>query len=112
MCSGNGLLSVLENERLSENAEKMGELFRSRIQSIESGLVIGQRGKGLLNAIDIKPFGDGKTAWDVCIELMKRGLLAKQTHTHTIRFAPPLTINTEELNKACDIIEETLKSLS
>jgi ornithine--oxo-acid transaminase len=105
-------LSVLENERLSENAEKMGELFRSRIQSIESGLVIGQRGKGLLNAIDIKPFGDGKTAWDVCIELMKRGLLAKQTHTHTIRFAPPLTINTEELNKACDIIEETLKSLS
>lgn len=105
-------LSVLENERLSENAEKMGELFRSRIQSIESGLVIGQRGKGLLNAIDIKPFGDGKTAWDVCIELMKRGLLAKQTHTHTIRFAPPLTINTEEMNKACDIIEETLKSLS
>jgi len=105
-------LSVLENERLSENAEKMGELFRSRIQSIESGLVLAQRGKGLLNAIDIKPFGDGKTAWDVCIELMKRGLLAKQTHTHTIRFAPPLTINTEELNKACDIIEETLKSLS
>lgn len=105
-------LSVLENERLSENAEKMGELFRSRIRSIESGLVIGQRGKGLLNAIDIKPFGDGKTAWDVCIELMKRGLLAKQTHTHTIRFAPPLTINAEEMNKACDIIEETLKSLS
>jgi len=105
-------LSVLENERLSENAEKMGELFRSRIQSIESGLVLAQRGKGLLNAIDIKPFGDGKTAWDVCIELMKRGLLAKQTHTHTIRFAPPLTINTEEMNKACDIIEETLKSLS
>ena len=105
-------LSVLENERLSENAEKMGELFRSRIQSIESGLVLAQRGKGLLNAIDIKPFGNGKTAWDVCIELMKRGLLAKQTHTHTIRFAPPLTINSEELNKACDIIEETLKSLS
>ncbi len=105
-------LQVLEEEKLSENAEQMGIQFRNRIASIDSPLILKQRGKGLLNAIDIKPFGNGKTAWDVCLLLMKNGVLAKQTHTHTIRFAPPLIINSNELNKACDIIHHTLLSLS
>jgi ornithine--oxo-acid transaminase len=66
------------------------------------------RGKGLLNAIVIRPKG-GKTAWDVCLGLMKNGLLAKPTHDHIIRFAPPLVITQEELTEAIEIIRKTLK---
>lgn len=105
-------LQVLEQEKLAENASYCGEIFRGRMNKINSPLIKAIRGMGLLNAIDIQPFGNGKTAWDVCIELMKKGLLAKQTHNHTIRFAPPLTISEQQVNSACDIIEETLMTLS
>lgn len=105
-------LQVIQEEHLAENALHMGEIFRSRMSAIQSPLITAVRGKGLLNAIVIQPFADGKTAWDVCLELMKNGLLAKQTHGDIIRFAPPLTINEEQVHEACDIIERTILSLS
>lgn len=104
-------LDVVKDEKLAENAEAMGKIFRERMKSIQSDLITAVRGKGLLNAIVIKPFGDGKTAWDVCIALKENGLLAKQTHGDIIRFAPPLTINEEQLHEACDIIEKTITRL-
>ncbi|MDL5046709.1 ornithine--oxo-acid transaminase [Oscillatoria amoena NRMC-F 0135] len=104
-------LEVVKDEKLAENAEAMGKIFRERMQSIQSDLITAVRGKGLLNAIVIKPFGDGKTAWDVCLALKENGLLAKQTHGDIIRFAPPLTINKEQLHEACDIIEKTINLL-
>lgn len=104
-------LEVVKDEKLAENAEAMGKIFRERMQSIQSDLITAVRGKGLLNAIVIRPFGDGKTAWDVCIALKENGLLAKQTHGDIIRFAPPLTINEEQLHEASDIIEKTINLL-
>lgn len=105
-------LNVLVDEDLPANAEAMGQLFRDRLQSINSPLVSTVRGKGLLNAIDIRPFGDGKTAYDVCLALKQNGLLAKQTHTHTIRFAPPLTIDREQIETAADIIANTILTIA
>lgn len=105
-------LTVIKNERLSENAYAMGRVFRSRMEAISSPLIKTVRGKGLLNAVVIHPFGDGKTAWDVCMALRDAGLLVKQTHQHTIRFAPPLTIREEEMHQACDLIEKTILGLS
>lgn len=104
-------LEVVKDEKLAENAKAMGKIFRERMQSIQSELITAVRGKGLLNAIVIKPFGNGKTAWDVCLALKENGLLAKQTHGDIIRFAPPLTINQEQLHEACDIIEKTINGL-
>lgn len=104
-------LEVVKDEKLAENAEAMGKIFRERMQSIQSELITEVRGKGLLNAIVIKPFGNGKTAWDVCLALKENGLLAKQTHGDIIRFAPPLTINQEQLHEASDIIEKTINGL-
>jgi ornithine--oxo-acid transaminase len=66
------------------------------------------RGKGLLNAVVIKPKGD-KTAWDVCLAMKDKGLIAKQTHEHIIRFAPPLVITEKQLREAVSIIKETFK---
>lgn len=105
-------LQVVKDENLAENAEKMGVIFRERMMAMKSPLVSAVRGKGLLNAIVILPFGEGKTAVDVCLKFMENGLLAKQTHGDIIRFAPPLTINEDELHSACDIIENTINSLS
>lgn len=102
-------LQVLNEEKLPENAEKLGEIFRNRLKNIQSPLVAAVRGKGLLNAIDILPFGEGKTAYDICLALRDAGLLAKQTHTHTIRFAPPLTITEEQLNQAATLIATTIE---
>jgi ornithine--oxo-acid transaminase len=82
---------------------------------IDSPLIETYRGKGLLNAVVITPFeyeGEKKTAMDVCLKLRDNGLLAKPTHDHIIRFAPPLVITEEELNAACDIIEETILSFA
>ncbi len=104
-------LAVLKDENLAENAEAMGKIFRSRMNAINSPLITEVRGKGLLNAIVIKPFGDGKTAYDVCLALKEQGLLAKQTHGDIIRFAPPLVITADQMHEACDIIERTIKSL-
>lgn len=105
-------LEVVKEEKLAENAYKLGEIFRDRMNAIKSDLITTVRGRGLLNAVVIKPFGNGKTAWDVCLALRDNGLLAKQTHNDIIRFAPPLVITEEQLHEACDIIEKTIVSLS
>jgi ornithine--oxo-acid transaminase len=105
-------LKVLVDESLPQNASEMGELFRKGLKDINSPIVKTVRGKGLLNAIDIEPFGNGKTAYDVCIALKSNGLLAKQTHTHTIRFAPPLTINAGQIEEALQIINFSILEIA
>lgn len=106
-------LKVLKEENLAENAYKMGEIFRVNMLKLKdkSALITEVRGKGLLNAIVIKPFGNGKTAYDVCKALKENGLLAKQTHGDIIRFAPPLVITEQQVNEACNIIERTILDL-
>lgn len=101
-------LQVIKDEKLEENAERLGKIFRERVKAIKSDRVELVRGKGLLNAVVITP-KNGKTAWDVCLKLRDNGLLAKPTHEHIIRFAPPLVINEEQLMEAIGIIEKTLK---
>ena len=104
-------LNVVKDEGLSENAEKLGVVFRKRMEEMNLPMVSLVRGKGLLNAIKIEPFGNGIKAWDVCIKMRDNGLLAKQTHEHIIRFAPPLVITEAQIHEACDIIENSLKEL-
>ena len=101
-------LQVIKDEKLEENAERLGKIFRERMKAIKSDMVEIVRGKGLLNAVVITP-KNGKTAWDVCLKLRDNGLLAKPTHEHIIRFATPLVINEEQLIEAIGIIEKTLK---
>ena len=103
-------LEVVKNEKLAENAQKMGELFREKVKAIDSDMIELVRGKGLLNAIIIKP-KNGKEAWDVCLKMKENGLIAKPTHGHIIRFAPPLTITEEHILNAVDIIEKSLKEI-
>ena len=104
-------LQVLKDEKLAENAEKLGEYFRAEMNKLvdELGILTLVRGKGLLNAVVIKPTKNRKTAWDVCVELKNNGLLAKPTHGDIIRFAPPLIITKEEINLAIDIIKKVLQ---
>nr|WP_319398069.1 ornithine--oxo-acid transaminase [uncultured Carboxylicivirga sp.] len=104
-------LEVVKNEKLAENAEKLGKIFRDEISKIKSDMIELVRGKGLLNAVVIKP-KNGKTAWDVCVAMKENGLIAKPTHEHIIRFAPPLVINEEQLLEAIDIIKNTLAKLA
>lgn len=101
-------LNVIKDEKLAENAEKMGKIFREEMSSIKSEMIELVRGKGLLNAIVIrnKP---GKTAWDVCIAMAEKGVLAKPTHGNIIRFAPPLVINEEQLKDAIKCIKDAFK---
>ncbi len=103
-------LQVLKEEKLAENADKLGKHFRQEMQKIidELQIVTLVRGKGLLNAIVIKPTKSGKTAWDVCVEFKENGLLAKPTHGDIIRFAPPLVITKEEIDFAIDTIRNVL----
>ncbi len=106
-------LQVVTDEKLSENAEKMGVLFRKRMQKLiekRPDLVSLVRGKGLLNAIVINDSEKSEKAWNFCLELKEKGLLAKPTHGNIIRFAPPLVINEDELMECCDIIEQTAES--
>jgi ornithine--oxo-acid transaminase len=103
-------LEVVKEERLAERAEELGRLFRSELAKIESDMVETIRGKGLLNAIVIKP-KDGKEAWDVCMKMKELGLLAKPTHRHIIRFAPPLVISEEEILCAISIIKSALEQV-
>ncbi|MFN8416319.1 MAG: ornithine--oxo-acid transaminase [Cytophagaceae bacterium] len=105
-------LQVILDEDLINNSARMGEMFRARMNELKekTDIVTTVRGKGLLNAIIIKPTKDGKTAWDVCVRLMENGLLAKPTHGDIIRFAPPLVINEEQLDECCSIIEKTILS--
>ena len=104
-------LEVIRDEKLAENAQKMGILFRGELEKIHSPLIELVRGKGLLNATVIKPF-NGKTAWDVCLKMRDNGLLAKPTHDHIIRFAPPLVINEEQILDAVGIIRRSLEELA
>jgi len=110
---GMASLKVLVDEKLAGNAEKLGKIFRDELKIFEKehDMVESVRGKGLLNAIVIKP-KNGKTAWDVCIALKNNGLLAKPTHDHIIRFAPPLVITEDQLLEAIEIIKDTLNEFS
>jgi ornithine--oxo-acid transaminase len=103
-------LKVLIEENLAENADKIGKYFRTEVQKIvdEFENLTLVRGKGLLNAIVIKPTKDGKTAWDVCVALKEKGMLAKPTHGDIIRFAPPLVINKEQIDLAVSILKKVL----
>ncbi|MCD6333363.1 MAG: ornithine--oxo-acid transaminase [Bacteroidales bacterium] len=104
-------LEVVKEEHLAENAEYLGKLFRQKLGEIQSGMVETIRGKGLLNAIIIKPI-NGKTAWDVCMAMKENGLIAKPTHDHIIRFAPPLVITEEQILEASRIIRTTIESFA
>ncbi len=103
-------LDVVEEEKLSERAEELGNLFRSEIQKIieKTDLVHTVRGKGLLNAIIINDSQHSPTAWNLCVELSKHGLLAKPTHGNIIRLAPPLVITEEQLMDCIAILEKTI----
>ena len=101
-------LEVIRDEKLAENAYKLGIVFREKVSQIKSDMIELVRGKGLLNAVVIKP-KNGKTAWDVCLKMAEYGMLAKPTHDHIIRFAPPLVINEEQLIDAVGIFEKALK---
>ncbi len=101
-------LDVIINEKLVENSRRMGEIFRQEMKAVDSEMIEAVRGKGLLNAVAVKPT-KGKTAWDVCVKLKENGLIAKPTHEHIIRFTPPLIITEPELYQALDIIKKTFK---
>ncbi len=102
-------LEVVKEEKLADRAEKLGVVFRNAMKEINSDMIETVRGKGLLNAVVIKP-KNGKTAWDVCVKMAENGLLAKPTHDHIIRFAPPLVITEEELQQAIEIIKKSILS--
>lgn len=103
-------LEVVEEEQLSERAEKLGEKFREEIRRIiqKTDLVHSVRGKGLLNAIIINDSQDSSTAWNLCVALKDAGLLAKPTHGNIIRLAPPLVITEEQLMECVAILEKTI----
>ncbi len=103
-------LEVVKEEKLAENAERLGKIFREEMSSIKSEMIELVRGKGLLNAVVIrnKP---GKTAWDVCLAMAENGVLAKPTHGNIIRFAPPLVITEEQLRDAIARIKDAFKKL-
>ncbi|GAA0891601.1 ornithine--oxo-acid transaminase [Fulvivirga kasyanovii] len=103
-------LEVVKEESLAENAERLGIIFRERMNKLIEGsdLVKLVRGKGLLNAIVVNDTPESSTAWDICVALKENGLLAKPTHGNIIRFAPPLVMTEEQLHECCDIIERTI----
>ncbi|MFP4471745.1 MAG: ornithine--oxo-acid transaminase [Bacteroidales bacterium] len=100
-------LQVVKDENLTERAEKLGKIFREEMRKIDSDMVELVRGKGLLNAVVIRP-KNGKEAWDVCVKMAENGLLAKPTHQHIIRFAPPLIISEEQLMEAVEVIKKSI----
>jgi ornithine--oxo-acid transaminase len=102
-------LKVLKDEKLVENSEYLGQLFREAMVKLmnESDAITNVRGKGLFNAIVIKE-KNGKTAWDVCLQFAENGLLAKPTHGDIIRFAPPLVINKTQLEECIEIIRKVI----
>ena len=103
-------LEVIKEENLMANAEKLGKIFREEMKKIDSPMVELVRGKGLLNAVIIKPT-NGKQAWDVCLKMAENGLIAKPTHDHIIRFAPPLVITEAQLREAIEIIKKSILSM-
>jgi ornithine--oxo-acid transaminase len=107
-------LDVVAEEKLSERAEQLGQLFRAEIEKIieKSDLITKVRGKGLLNAILINDTPESSTAWNLCLQLKENGLLAKPTHGNIIRLAPPLVITEEQLLDCVKIIEKRFSSLN
>ncbi|MDG1027544.1 MAG: ornithine--oxo-acid transaminase [Flavobacteriaceae bacterium] len=105
-------LEVVLNEKLAQNARRLGTIFRKEINRYiaQSEIVTLVRGKGLLNAIVINDSPDSDTAWNICLKLRDNGLLAKPTHGNIIRFAPPLVMNEQQLHVCIEIIVETLKT--
>ncbi len=105
-------LEVVKEEKLAENAQKLGEIFRAKLDAYIQTSTIAKlvRGKGLLNAVLINDTEDSDTAWNICMKLRDNGLLAKPTHGNIIRFAPPLIITEAQLIDCINIIIETLKS--
>ena len=103
-------LQVLKDEKMAENASRLGEIFREELKKINSKHILKIRGKGLLNAIVIG-HPETEAAWKLCLELKENGLLAKQTHGDIIRFAPPLIITKEQLMECLEIISKSLKIL-
>jgi ornithine--oxo-acid transaminase len=103
-------LDVVIDEKLSERAENLGEIFRKEIEKIieKSDLIYKVRGKGLLNAILVNDTPESSTAWNICLKLAEKGLLAKPTHGNIIRLAPPLVITEEQLLDCVAIIEEVI----
>ena len=103
-------LEVVLEEKLAENAQRLGEKFRSKMNELiqKTDLVTKVRGKGLLNAIVINDNPESSTAWDICMQLKENGLLAKPTHGNIIRFAPPLVMTEEQLDDCVSIIEKTI----
>lgn len=100
-------LEVVKNEKLAENAARLGEVFRDRMKAMmqKTDLITLVRGKGLLNAIVINDTPQSETAWNLCMDFAAKGLLAKPTHGNIIRLAPPLVITEEQVHECCDIIE-------
>ncbi len=111
---GIAALEVVKEEKLADNAERMGQLFRKTMQELvdEFSFVKLVRGKGLLNAVVIEPRKDGRTAWELCLTLARNGLLAKPTHGDIIRFAPPLVMTREQLDECCTIIRDSVKAFA
>jgi ornithine--oxo-acid transaminase len=107
-------LQVVKDERLAENADKLGVIFRNRMQALikKTRLIKLVRGKGLLNALVINDTPESKTAWNLCLAFAKYGLLAKPTHGNIIRLAPPLVITEEQVHECSDIIERGIMNYS
>jgi len=100
-------LEVIKEENLVEKSEYLGKIFRDEMRSLNSDMIELVRGKGLMNAIVIRP-KNGKTAWDVCVKMKELGVLAKPTHGHIIRFTPPLVITEEQLREAIELIKKAI----
>src|SRR6478609_1975533 len=107
-------LQVIKEEKLAENAERLGKIFRDRMTAFmkKNMMITLVRGKGLLNAIVINDSPDSETAWNICLKFAESGLLAKPTHGNIIRLAPPLVINEEQIHECCDIIEKVISQFS
>jgi len=107
-------LQVVQDERLADNAQRMGVIFRKRMDALtkKTKLVTSVRGKGLLNAIVINDLPESKTAWNICMKFANNGLLAKPTHGNIIRLAPPLVITEDQVHECCDIIERCVLDFS
>jgi ornithine--oxo-acid transaminase len=104
-------LQVVKDEKLADNAERLGIIFRDRLNALKkkSNLISLVRGKGLLNAIVINDTPESETAWNLCVTLKDNGLLAKPTHGNIIRLAPPLVITEEQIHECCDIMERVVE---
>ena len=104
-------LEIVRDEKLTERAQELGEYLRAELRNIDTPMIELVRGKGLLNAIIVRP-KEGLEAWDVCVRLKEKGLLCKPTHRHIIRLAPPLVISKDDLTKAIEIIKSVFAEIS